>query len=328
MALKVGVIGSSQHAQRHALGYKADSRVEVLGIAAHTNLDRARKVGEEVGAEMVTLNYRDLLDSPQIEAVSIVTPTYLHAKMAIEAAEAGKHVLCEKPMAITANDCDEMVAAAKKAGVLLAVGFNYRFQSPFQRMKDLLEKKEIGRMVQAFVLRLHPNPYPFEQPWRTKRSTMGGFILSMDCHDIDMLRWLMGDIKSIKAEMKRLVYNEIDYEDNGWLIFNFENGAIGALGSSMSCHMNIYEYVILGTTGTLKAHPYEKTVTLNNGKEERKESLREEIHSVHREVSLFIDSIERGKIVEPLASGEDGKTANYVVESAYKSMQTGLTIRL
>ena len=157
---------------------------------------------------------------------------------------------------------------------------------------------------------------------------MGGLVLSMDCHDIDMLRWLIGEVKSVKAEMKRLVYDEIDYEDNGWLIFNFENGAIGALGSSMSCHMNVYEYMILGTKGTLRTYPNERTVILKSGEKEQRETLKEEIHSVGRQISLFIDSIEKGEIVEPLASGEDGRIANYIVESAHKSVQTGLKVNL
>ena len=317
MVLKVGVIGCSNHARNHALGYKLDGRAKVIGVSAHTNLDRAKKVGEEVGAEIVTLNYRDLIDNPEIEAVSIVTPTYLHAKMTIEAAEAGKHILCEKPMAITVKDCEAMISAAKKAGVLLAVGFNYRFRRVFQRMRNILESQEIGRIVQAFVLRLHPNPYPLHVPWRTKRSTMGGLVLSMDCHDIDMLRWLIGEVNSVKAEMKRLVYDAIDYEDNGWLILNFKNGAIGALGSSMSCYMNVYEYTILGTKGTLRCYPSENMILLKNGETERKESIKDEwVNCLYREISLFIDSIEKGEILEPLASGEDGKAANWIVESA------------
>jgi len=320
-------MGCSPQGRTHALGYRLDSRARVVGVA-DLALDRAKKLGEEVGAEIVTDDYHDLLDNPEIDVVSIVTPTHLHAKMAIETAEAGKHVLCEKPMAITVRDCDEMISAAKKAGVLLTVGFNYRFQAPFQRMKNLLEKQVIGRVVQAFVLRLHPNPYPLDVSWRTKRSTMGGLVLSMDCHDIDMLRWLVGEVKSVKAEMKRLVYDEIDYEDNGWLIFSFENGAIGALGSSMSCYMNVYEYMVLGTKGTLRTYPYEKTVISKIGEKETRESLKEEIHSVYREISLFLDSIEKGEIVDSLASGEDGKTANYIVESAHKSMHTGLTVVL
>jgi len=319
--LKVGVIGCSGQGRNHALGYKLDGRAQVVGIAAASNLDRAKKLADEVGAEIVTLDYHDLLSNPEIEAVSIVTPTHLHAPMAIEAAEAGKHVLCEKPMAITVRDCDAMISAAKIEGIILAIGFNYRFWIPFQRMKNILENQQIGKVVQAFVLRLHPNPYPLHVPWRTKRSTMGGLVLSMDCHDIDMLRWLIGEITSVKAEMKRLQYEEIDYEDNGWLIFNFENGAIGALGSSMSSCINIYEYAVLGTKGTLRTYPHEKTVILKNEQQERKETLKEETHSVHREISLFIDSIEKGEIVKPLASGEDGRIANQIVESAHKSIQ-------
>jgi len=328
LVLKVGVIGSSGHARNHALGYKQDARTKVLGIAAHAQLDRAKKLAEEVGAEIVTLDYHDLLKNSEIEAVSIVTPNYLHAKIAVEAAEAGKHILCEKPMAITVRECDEMISAARKAGVLLSVGFNYRLQVHFERTRYLLENHEVGRIVQAYALRLHPNPYPLHVPWRTKRTTMGGLVLSMDSHDIDMLRWLIGEIKSVKAEMKRLVYDEIDYEDNGWLIFSFENGAIGSLGSSMSCYMNVYEYLVLGTDGTIRIYPHEKTVVLKKKDKETREALKEEVHSVHREIGLFIDSIEKGEIMKPLASGQDGRTVNHIVESVHRSVETGSAVAI
>jgi len=248
-SIGVGVIGCGGMGRSHALAFKTDPRARIICVA-DTDRERAKALAEEVKAEEYTDDYRALLQNPKVDAVSIVTPNHLHAQMSIEAAEGGKHILCEKPMALTVKECDEMIASARRAGVVLAIGYVLRFFSVLQATKNLIVSDEAGAVKNISVIRWGGG---LPRGWYREAEKLGG-IVGVVCHEVDMLRWLAGEVKSVRLEADCL-FGEVNYEDNIWMLFRFKSGAVGSLGWSLTSNIGIYEYAILGLKESLRVYP-------------------------------------------------------------------------
>lgn len=305
--------------------FQRDERVRIVAVC---DVDKARveAAAKRFGSEAYT-SYEEFLRNPNLDLVVVATPNYMHAPHTIDALKAGKHVLCEKPMALTVKDCDEMNESSTRFGRLLAVGFQLRFKDVFQKARKKLG--ELGEPLNAYVLRLSPNPYDLTLRWRREKSLMGGLILSMNCHEIDMMRWLLGEIEYVKADLKTMAYkNVIDYEDNAWLILGFKRGLTGVIGSSMTAHTSIYEYVFICENGTVKLSPWENKIVVY---EEGRSTVitAESDDPLYKEITCFIDSVQEGRLKPPLASGVDGRAATAVVEAARESfIRNGAAVKL
>ncbi len=319
MVLGVGVVGCGSQGLAHIERFLKDGRVRLLAVC---DIDeaKAKEAAKRFNVEYYT-TYEKFLEHPNLDIVSIVTPNYMHASQTVAALNAGKHVLCEKPMALTVEDCDRMIETSEKTGRLLAVGFQLRFKDVFQKTRGLI--RELNEPMNAYVLRLSPNPYDLNLEWRRRKSLMGGLILSMNCHEIDMLRWLLGEIEYVKADLKTMLYrNLIDYEDNAWLVLGFRRGLTATLGSSMTAHTSIYEYTIICRNGTIKLHPWENKILVFQ-EHTSKTIVMDKDDPLQKEISCFIDSVEEGKLKQPLASGVDGRAATAVIEAARESSEKG-----
>jgi UDP-N-acetylglucosamine 3-dehydrogenase len=317
--MNVGVAGCGGQGLAHLERFLKDGRVK---IAAVCDVDEARaeEAAKRFNVEYYT-SYEKFLKHPNLDVVSVATPNYMHAPQTVAALNAGKHVLCEKPMALAVEDCDKMIEASEKSGKLLAVGFQLRFKDVFQKARSLA--LESDGPLNAYVLRLSPNPYDLNLEWRRRKSLMGGLILSMNCHEIDLMRWLLGEIEYVKADLKTMLYgNIIDYEDNAWLILGFERGLTATLGSSMTAHTSVYEYTFICRNGTIRLHPWENRIDVFQERTS-KTITTESDDPLQKEISCFIDSVEEGRLKPPLASGADGRAATAVVEAARRSSEEG-----
>ncbi|MGE5508058.1 MAG: Gfo/Idh/MocA family protein [Chitinophagales bacterium] len=252
--IKVGVIGAGAIAEHcHLDGY---SRLKDVEIAALADIDprRLAEMAERFSVGETYSDWRELVARPDLAAVSICTPNYLHAEMAIAAAEAGKHVLCEKPMAVTVEEAARMKAAAERAGVKLMVGFTHRYFKHNQVAKRLLEEGVIGQPLIIRCRFAHDGPY---NSWSAKTDWFfdpvragGGALLDMGIHAIDLMRYFMGDIVSVSGTVAN-VKKPIQVEDTALGIYGFESGAVGYMEVSWSSLEGILGVELYGTEGSL-----------------------------------------------------------------------------
>jgi predicted dehydrogenase len=252
--LKVGVIGAGAIAELcHLDGYARQADVEIAALADIDAGRLAEMAGKfKVGATY--LDWRELVARPDLDAVSICTPNYLHAEMAVAAAEAGKHVLCEKPMAVTLDEAERIKAGAERAGVKLMVGFTHRYIAHNQKGKELLEAGVIGRPLVVRCRFAHDGPY---NSWSAKtdwffnrKQAGGGALLDMGIHAIDLMRYFCGDIVSVSGTVGN-VKKQISVEDFALGTYAFKSGAIGYMEVGWSSLDGILGLEIYGTEGSL-----------------------------------------------------------------------------
>jgi UDP-N-acetyl-2-amino-2-deoxyglucuronate dehydrogenase len=230
--------------------------VDGLALAAVCDAveGRARAAGETWGVPWFTSLERMLAETP-CEVVAIATPSGLHPAHGILAAQAGKHVVCEKPMAITLESADALVHACDSAGVQLFVVKQNRLNATVQLVKRALDKGRFGRlyMANATVRWSRPQEYYDQAPWRGTWEFDGGAIMNQASHYVDMLQWLVGPVESVMAKTATLA-RRIEAEDSGAAIMKFRNGAIGVLEVTMLTFPKNLEgsFTLLGERGTVK----------------------------------------------------------------------------
>ena len=187
-----------------------------------------------------------MLREARVEAVLVCTPHPLHAEPAIQAAEAGVHVLVEKPLAASLPDCDAMLAAARKAGTRLGVISQRRLYEPVRRMKDAIDAGKIGRPVLGvFTMYSWRDPaYYQSDPWRGKWATEGGGVLvNQSPHQLDLLQWFMGEIEEISGYWANLNHPSIEVDDTAVAMVRFQNGGLGSIVTSLSQQPGIFTKV-------------------------------------------------------------------------------------
>ncbi|OPZ86431.1 MAG: 1,5-anhydro-D-fructose reductase [bacterium ADurb.Bin429] len=214
--VNVGIIGMAGIAGAHLGGYDkcADARV-----VACCDVDPAKaERGAEQGARAY-LDYRELLADPEVDAVSICLPTFLHADATVAALRAGKHVLCEKPMALTSADGDRMIAAAEAAGHVLMIAHCIRFWPEYQALKTIVEGGAYGAVQSALFTRLGGLPAWSANGWMRDPARSGGAILDLHIHDADYIAYLFGMPRRVRARGVETEFGindlrvEYDYDD-------------------------------------------------------------------------------------------------------------------
>ena len=195
--LKVCLIGCGRAGMIHARNYK--NKIENARITAVADAveEAAKAAAEELGVEKCFSDYKEILSDPEIDAVIVVAPTNLHKQIVIDCAAAGKHIFCEKPMAMTVEECDEMIAACDRHKVKLQIGFMRRFDASFREAKRLVEEGAIGELVQIHSNTRGPSK---PRPWMYDIKKSNGILAEVNSHDIDAVRWMAGsDIETVYA---------------------------------------------------------------------------------------------------------------------------------
>lgn len=224
--LRFGLIGASAIAKKHvaALG-----RIPEARIAAVCDLDpeRALPLAETFGVSAYT-DYREMLAREQLDVVSVLTPSGSHARIALDVAASGRHVVVEKPMALLLDEADMQLRACAEFGVRLFVVLQNRFSRPVQLVRQALEQRRFGKLVSGSVrLRwCREQSYYDARPWRGTWARDGGVFCNQACHHLDLLQWMLGDVESVMA-MKATRLVSIEAEDTGAAILRFTNGALG-----------------------------------------------------------------------------------------------------
>jgi UDP-N-acetylglucosamine 3-dehydrogenase len=235
--LRVAVIGCGSIAQhRHLPEYQSNKNVELIAVC-DSNEERAQTVAEKYGVKAYT-NYEEVISSGLVDAVSVCTPNYLHAPISIAALHAGLHVLCEKPMATSKQEAEEMIAAATESGRKLMIAHNQRFVPSHQRARKLIESGEIGKIYSFRTAFGHGGPEGWsvegKEGWFfQKEKAFVGAMGDLGVHKTDLLRYVLGEeITEVGAFVETSAKDFADVDDNAVCVLKTESGIIGTLAAS------------------------------------------------------------------------------------------------
>jgi predicted dehydrogenase len=247
--MRIGLVGCGKVGSIHAAALAAVPEAQFVA-ACDANIERAQSFAAKYGV----LPFPDVATMlPHVDAVIIGTPHPLHAAPAIQAAKAGVHVLVEKPMAATLDDCDTMIAAARDAGVTLGVISQRRFFTPVQRIKAALDAGKLGTpALGVFLMYSWREPsYYHSDPWRGKWDTEGGGVLvNQSPHQLDILLWLLGPAAEVSGYWSNINHPNVEVDDTAVATIRFKNGALGSIITSVAQKPGIFTKVHLhGSNG-------------------------------------------------------------------------------
>ena len=327
-AVRVGVIGLGRMGRLHAGNIAA--RVPALElVAASDPAPAAGDAASELGLPLAA-DWRDLVGDPKIDAVLVCSPSEAHAEQIVAAAEAGKHVFCEKPLDRSLDAIDRILAAVSAAGTILQVGFNRRADPNFGSLRARLDAGEIG---QAWLLKITSrDPHP-----QAKEYVLGsgGLFVDMAIHDFDLARYLLGDVVAVSAAGAALVDTELadlGDVDTAVTTLSFQSGAIGVIDN---CRQAAYGYdqrvEVHGALGMLAAdNELATTVQVADETGFHRPRLPEFFldrygDAYARELELFAEAIAGAP---PLADGRDGQHAVAMAVAAHTSLLERRTVAL
>lgn len=250
---KVALVGCGRISANH---FDALSRIEGLRLSAVCDVveERAKAAGEKWGVPWFT-SYEQLLERGECDVVTLATPSGMHPNHGILAARAGKHVVSEKPMAISLSAADDLVNACDEAGVELFVVKQNRLNATIQLLKRALDKGRFGRlfMANATVRWSRPQEYYDQAKWRGTWEFDGGAFMNQASHYVDLIQWLVGPVESVMAKTATMA-RRIEAEDSGAAVLKFRNGAIGVLEVTMLTFPRNLEgsITLLGEKGSVK----------------------------------------------------------------------------
>jgi len=313
----------------HARNYVGSVFGAAIAAVCDPNEATAKAAAEELGLTLYYTDYKEVMKNEDIQAVIIACPTKFHREIAVAAAEAGKHIFCEKPMAMDEAECDEMIEAAKKNHVKLQIGFMRRFDESFQEAKRLIEEGEIGEVVSV---RSHTRGPSKPQEWMYDISISNGPLGEVCSHDIDTVRWFTNsEIKQLYAIAGNYRNKEVkerypDFYDNVIMSVEFENGMQGIVEGAQYVQYGYDARVeIVGTEGIICLGDIHEKKVLTCTKQKKME--RPSMHSwtylfkdaYLREDNSFIQAILENREVE--CSGIDGKMAVKIVKAGNASIK-------
>ncbi len=279
--LKVAIIGAGAISNAHVQGYlKFPGRCEIAAVADIYE-DKAAELVERHGLKAKVFgNYEDILKE-DIDLVSICTPPYTHADLAVACLEAGKHVLVEKPMAASLAECDRMNEAARRTGKLLSVVAQNRFRTPMMKLKSVLDSGLMGRVahiqVDSHWWRGHCY---YDLWWRgTWEKEGGGPTLNHAVHHIDAMLWMAGRPSQVQAFMSNVAHDNAEVEDLSICMLRYDNGALGQITSSVVHHGEEQQLIFQGEKARVSA-PWKVVASnsLPNGFPEKNVELEQKLH--------------------------------------------------
>jgi len=329
---KVGVIGAGRIGRLHAENLvRCIPNAEIVAIADVVE-EAAQSCAQELGIPHVYGDPAPIFSHPEINAVLICSSTDTHAQFIEQAAAAGKHVFCEKPIALDLESIDRALSAVARAGVVLQVGFNRRFDPNFSRARELVAEGAIGRPHLLRITSRDPAPPPIEYI-----KVSGGIFLDMTIHDFDMARFLMGEeVVEVYASGAVLVDPKIGEAgdiDTAVVTLRFESGAIGVIDNSRRAVYGYDQRVeVFGERGMVRVEnpkPHQALVSSADGDHAPPLLhffVERYTESYVRELSAFIQAVREGKA--PPVTGRDGKIPVVMGYAAKRSYEEGRPVKL
>jgi UDP-N-acetyl-2-amino-2-deoxyglucuronate dehydrogenase len=251
--IKFGIVGCGRIAQRHA---EHIHNKGVLLAVCDIEKEKANKLADTVSAKPYYSLEEMLASETEIQVVAVCSPNGLHAKHSIQILSAGYHVLCEKPMAISVHDCGQMIQAAEKANKRLFAIKQNRYNPPVAAVKKVIDEGRLGNIMSVQLSCFwNRNPDYYNNSWKGTLALDGGTLFTQFSHFVDLLYWLIGDVKTAKAFLGNYDHKGIiEFEDTGAVILEFYNGAIGTINYTVNSYQKNMEgsLTIFGDKGTVK----------------------------------------------------------------------------
>lgn len=252
--IKFAIVGCGSIGKRHVAVLDAEQDAELVAIC-DTDEARCKELSALYGNLKYFTDYETMLNTIDADVINVVTPHALHKKMSIQALNKGFNVLVEKPMALTLEDCKAMNEAADKAGKILWVVKQNRYNVPVKLAKDAIDKGMLGKifMIKCDILWNRYQGYYDESPWRGKLEQEGGALYTQASHFIDLMVWWCGDVVDVKAQIETQNHT-IETEDTGSAILNFSSGTVGSLNWTTCVYNKNFEgsITLIGEYGTIK----------------------------------------------------------------------------
>ncbi len=328
--LNFGILGCGMIANFHAQAINSLSDAVLYGVADNA-FDRAKDFADNYSIKAYE-SYADMLNDENIDAVCICTPSFFHPQNAIDALKAKKHVVLEKPMAITTQDAERVIAECENSGKLLTIICQLRFAEDMQKLKQLIKDNAFGKIAfcDLYMKYWRDPAYYANGGWKgTKKFDGGGALMNQGIHGVDALLNLMGDAKLIKAKTKTHLHN-IEVEDLAVAMLEFENGALGVIEASTCVNPGFDRRIeILGSNGCaiLREDRFEKLVingqtiidstTANDiGTASDPAAMSYRLHAL--QINNLINAVQ-GK-EELLIDGNEGQRAVKLIEEIYKQI--------
>ena len=328
---KIGfaIIGTGSIAHKHAEGILKNKGAELVAVRSRDK-ERAEAFAQKYNIKAYT-DYNELLKNPRVNAVDLVGVNNTHAELGMIAAHAKKHVLVEKPIAVSMKEAEELIETCKKNNVKLSVISQKRFDKAAIKLKKAIENAELGKITMARAsVKWSRNKryYDSSQGWRKSlQEAGGGFLLVQAIHHIDLLLWMLGDVESVygKTETK---LQDMECEDTAAAIIKFKNGAIATIEGTSTVVKNRQDKLeINGDNGSviLTGNKYLHWISVWEFNKGRLASFLNKIKnlryimkgSIGEQIADFVEAVQNNK--EPQVTGEDGKKALEIILAIYKS---------
>lgn len=346
MAIGFGIVGAGMISRFHAKAL-AEVRGAKLVACADSAKDRAEALAKEFGCTAYD-SVDAMLADKSVDAVTIATPSGAHMEPAVAAANAGKHVIVEKPLEITLKKCDKIIAACDKAGVKLSSIFPSRFHDSSKLMKQAVEQGRFGRITlgDAYVKWFRTQQYYDSGAWRgTWALDGGGALMNQAVHTVDLLAWLMGPVVEVQAYTATLAHERIEVEDVCTATLKFANGALGVLEATTAAYPGYLKRIELhGSEGSAVLEE-EDVKAWDFMKKQRSDA------AVHRQMASskstgggaadpaaighhghmlqfqdFVDAIRKDRA--PAIDGPEGRRSIEIILAIYQSAKTGKKVTL
>jgi UDP-N-acetyl-2-amino-2-deoxyglucuronate dehydrogenase len=339
-----GIIGAGLIADFHARSIGDLPNAKLVGCCDKLP-EKAKRLADKFGVRAFD-DYKQMLDSDEIDVVTIATPSGFHMEPTIDAAKAGKHVICEKPLEITLERIDAMIEAHEKAGTCLGGIFPYRFNDMMKPLREAINSGRLGVITYAsiFVPWWRTDEY-YKDSWHgTWKLDGGGALMNQSIHMVDMLCDIMSPIESLQAFTGKLGHPQIETEDTAVAVLRYTNGALGIIyGTTASFPGQFRRFEITGTKGTIIN--VENSITVWQFADEKPEdaevlkkfgqieggggvadpaAITHENHT--RNFKAFLDALESGE--DFWIDGREARKAVEVILAIYKSAKTKKNVKL
>ncbi|HEY5584748.1 MAG TPA: Gfo/Idh/MocA family oxidoreductase [Ruminiclostridium sp.] len=341
--IRIGLVGCGTIGGLHAKLINELNGVELVAVA-DPNLLLTGELNKLYGCHQYN-DYRKMLEYETIDIVSVCVPPALHYQVVIDAAQARKHVIIEKPMDIALNRADCMINECRKFGVKLSVISQHRFDTVIQILKEAIAEGRFGKLLMATsrTIWYRDLDYYTVHAWRGTSANGGGALMNQSIHYIDLLQYIMGDVKSVSGVCETLYHKSIEVEDTGIAIMKFESGAIGMIEGTTIAYPGLYsELNIYGEKGTIsikndkldfyklkdgiipKFDELLKKEDLSDAAVSRPEDL--DMRSHKKQYEDVIAAVKQNR--DPLVSGEEGRKAIAIINAIYESSSKGSWIEI
>ena len=334
MEVRWGFVGAGNvtEAKASPTGAFTQERSRVVAVT-RTDLARAEAYAQKYGIARAYATVEELCADPEVNAVFVCTPHHLHKAHALAAIAAGKHVLCEKPLTITAEDGAALVEAARRAGVILAVAYYRRFYPVLERLHEIVRSGRLGTLTSAQMVcrsySIRPRPPAGADPptgWRARLDQSGGGTLTdIGSHRLDLLFWLLGDARSVSASVERIETWQ-DAEDQANVTIRFANRVSGSLDQSWCSRSPRDSITLYGTHGIATVPDLEGTrLDLETGAARETIQVEPRSPATHRPlVSDFVGALNGEGDVR--CSGADALRTTQIIELAYRAARESRTL--